>query len=327
MVREPESFAVTSSLWEPTTPAYRFTHDAMACEVRITILNQEAAVAHDAAQEAFEELDRLEQQLSRFVPGSDVWLISRLTPGTPLTVSICTLECLQLAARVHAETGGAFDVTVGALYECRLDEEGAVLAPTDGEIERARARTGTDLLEICEEDLTVAVKTEGVRVDFGGIGKGYAIDEMVKVLGEWDIDTALISAAGSTYCAMGCPPGRPGWRVALGKVESLAGTLPRFHLQDRALSGSGVLPDRVHILDPRTGELVQGRHAAWSAAPSAALADALSTAFLVMEVAEVEAYCRRHPEIGGMVAVLDASASPRVCAPGAPPTLARFGNW
>jgi len=317
MIREPESFAVSSSLWEAGTPAYRFAHDAMACEVRVTILNREAALAHDAAQEAFEELDSIEKQLSRFEPGSDVWLISRLAPGKRLTVSICTLECLQLADRIHAETGGAFDVTVGALGQCRLDDEGAVLAPTDEEVRRARERTGAGLLDIREDDLTVAVKTEGVRVDLGGIGKGYALDEMVKILRDWEIDTALISAAGSTYYAMGCPPGRGGWRVALHAVPGLAGPMPRFHLRDRALSGSGVQGDHVHVLDARSGELVEGTHAAWSAAPSAAVADALSTAFLLMGPDQVDAYCRRHPDAGGILALLHADT----------PALAQFGKW
>ena len=317
MVREPESYAVSSSLWEAETPAYRFRHDAMACEVRITILDREAALAHDAAQEAFEELDSIEKQLSRFEPGSDVWLISRLAPGKPLTVSICTLECLQLAARIHAETGGAFDVTVGAIGRCRLDDEGAVLAPTEEEVRHALARTGTGLLEIHEEDLTVAVRTEGVRIDLGGIGKGYAIDEMARALRDWGIDTALISAAGSTYYAMGCPPGRQGWRVALEAAGGLPKPMPRFHLRDRALSGSGVQGDHVHIVDPRSGALVQGMHAAWSLSGSAAVADALSTAFLLMAPAQVEAYCRDHPDAGGIVALLDAET----------PTLAQFGKW
>lgn len=317
MAGEPESFAVTSSLWEPGTPAYRFAHDAMACEVRITILEREAAVAHDAAQEAFEEIDRIEQQLSRFVPGSDVWLISRLAPGTPLTVSICTLECLQLAARVYQETGGAFDVTVGALRECWRDDEDAILAPGEDELDEARARTGTGLLEIREEDLTVAVKAEGLRVDLGGIGKGYAVDAGAEVLREWDIDTALITTAGSTYYAMGCPPGRQGWRLGLEDVQGLAEDMPRFHLRDRALSGSGVRADHMHIIDPRTGRIVRGTHAAWSAAPSAALADALSTAFLLMDTRQIEAYCREHRDVGAMVALLDADR----------PALARFGKW
>lgn len=317
MVRDPESYAVQSPLWEPTTPAYRHTHEAMGGEVRITILDKPAAVAHDAAQEAFEEIDRIEGELSRFEPGSDVWLISRLEPGTVLTVGLCTLECLQVAADMYAETGGLFDVTVGALRECYRDEESNSLEPTHEQIARALVRTGMGKLVVDAEDVTVAVRTPGLRVDLGGIGKGYAVDEAAKLLREWEIDAALISAGGSSYYALGRPPGRDGWRLGLDNVGPLAGEAPHVHVADRSMSGSAVLPDRLLIIHPRTGQLLRGHRATWASAPTAAVADALSTTFLLMEIPDIKAYCDAHEDVGAMVAVLDEE----------PPRLLQFGRW
>jgi len=318
MVREPESYAVTSSLWEPDTPGYRFGHVAMGTDWTVTILDRPAGAAHDAAMEAYDELDAVERQLSRFEPGSDVWQINRLAAGHPLTVSLCTIDCLLLAGQVHRETQGAFDVTVGALRRCwRDDEEGARLDPAAAELDLARRCTGMDLLELSGADNTVAVRTEGVRVDLGGIGKGYGADEMAKVLRDWDVETALIKAGGSTYLAMDSPPGRQGWRVAVNEIEGVQETREAFFLKDRAISCSEVLPDHQHIIDPRTGDLFVGPRASRSSAPAGALADALSTAFLVMDVQQIDRYCRLHADVGAMRAILET----------APPRLACFGKW
>ena len=315
MLGDPESYAVTSSRWDASTPAYRLPHTAMGCEFQITVLDRPADLSLEAAREAFEELDRIEAELSRFHPGSDVWLINHLTPGHPLTVSPCTIECLQLAAAVHAETHGCFDVTIGALRRCWRDDEGELLSPESDELAAARGCTGTELIEICAEDHTVTVRAEGVQVDLGGIGKGYAVDEMAKVLAEWDIEIAQINAGNSTYVALGRPPGRDCWTLDITEVETLQP--PPFRLHNRAASASGVNTGHEHILDPHTRCPLLGHHVAWSTAPSAALADALSTAFVLMTVEQVRDYCRRHPDAGAMLALLHDQ----------PPRIERFGHW
>ena len=317
MTTDLESFAVTSANWEPGTPAYRFPHFAMACRFEITILDRPPAASHDAARAAYERLDELEGQLSRFLPGSDVWLIGRLAPGTPLTIGLDTEACLLRAVEVCGETGGVFDPATGALRECWRDDEGTDLTPSDEQLRRALARTGVDKLVIDAENHTVSVKVDRLGIDLGGIGKGYAIDEMAGVLGDWDIETALICGGGSTHYRLGCPAGRKGWRIALGDVDGILGPMPSFTMRDRASSGSGVTADHIHIIDIHTGRLVTGPRATWANAPTAAESDALSTAFLLMDTAQVEEYCRGHEDVGGIVAVRDDGR----------PRLERFGRW
>jgi thiamine biosynthesis lipoprotein len=100
--------------------------------------------------------------------------------------------------------------------------------------------------------------------------------------------------------ALGAPPGEDGWPMAVGDPEGR--TLEVLRLRDRALSRSGQ-DLGLHIFDPRTGRPAEGKLGAWSAAATGAEADALSTAFLVMSPAEVEAYCRAHPEHGALLLV------------------------
>ena len=111
------TFSVATSNWEPAFPVHRFRHNAMATTFEVMIAGENAEYARQTAEEAFDEIDRLELELSRFIENSDVSLISGLAAGRSARVGIAAFECLRLAARVHAETGGAFDVTIGALAE------------------------------------------------------------------------------------------------------------------------------------------------------------------------------------------------------------------
>jgi thiamine biosynthesis lipoprotein len=283
----------------------RFSHNAMATLFEVLVHGQAAEYAQQAAWAAFDEVDRLEKELSRFIPSSDVSRLAVAAPGAFQRVGIATYECLQAAARIHRETGGAFDVTVGALMALWKTKEGEPLpSPPAAELEAARARTGMGLVLISEAEPAVGVKVGGVRIDLGGIGKGYAVDRVVDVLREWGIDRALVHGGLSTVRALGAPPGRKGWRINLGDPEDGPKDLGIVHLKDLSLSGSGVVHKK-HIIDPRTGRPVEGRLGAWSLCETGTDSDALSTAFMVMAPAEVEKYCGSHPKVSGMLVLRD----------------------
>jgi thiamine biosynthesis lipoprotein len=245
--------------------------EAMATTFKVTLAHGDAVYARQAGAAALAELDRIEGLLSRFVESSDISRINGLERGSGTVVQLDTFDCLRIALEVHRETGGAFDVAYGSR------------GPWS-----ARPR-----FELDETSHTVRVLDDGVRLDLGGIGKGFALDRMAALLADWDVTAALLAASTSTVLAAGPPPGADGWPIVFGPD----GKTQKLCLKDRAFSGSGTAVRGSHIMDPRTRRPATGAIRAWAGAPTAAVADALSTAFMVMSETEVRDYCRRHPEI------------------------------
>ena len=256
----------------PGRGAHRFSHAAMATVFEVHCAHADARYAAQGAQAAFDLVDRLEQELSRFVENSDISRVNHLAAGQAARVSPWTMECLQIAWHVHALTGGAFDAAIGS---------------------------GLERLELDPDGFTVHASEGGAGLDLGGIGKGYAVDRMAEVLKEWEIPRALVHGGYSSVLALEPPPDREGWPLTLSAPGN-GGILARVWARRRAFSASGVRKGD-HILDPRTGHPVYGRVAAWVAAPweeggsSAAVADALSTAFMIQPADEIADLCRRFP--------------------------------
>jgi len=266
--------------------AHRFEHDAMATTFGLTLAGVNRTYARQAAQAAFAEIDRLELLFSRFVETSEVSQIRALPPGEPLTVSLEISDCLQLAARIFVETGGAFDIA----YRTR---EGA-----------APAVDAEPLLFYDPDAHAVGVRRAGVELDLGGIGKGYAVDRVVALLrDDWQIRSAMVHGGASTVFALGAPPVADHWEVGLRRPDADSEAPPwrAVLLKDVALSGSGQLLHGRHIVDPRHGTPVDASVAAWALAPTAAESDALSTAFMVLEPEAVRAYCEQHPGVGAIL--------------------------
>ena len=279
----------------------RFADEAMATTWGIFIGDEEAEYARAAARAAFMELHRLQSELSRFEPGSDVSQISRLKAGQAVKVGLETFACLKAAVRTHRETGGALDVTLAPLQDLWWPKEGRDRPPTEEEIADACRRTGMDRLVLDETEHAVGVREGPVGVDLGAVGKGCAIDRMRALLEDWSITSALVHGGKSTVYGLGTPPGKDGWPIAAYGPGKKPGALASARLRDQALSGSGSPSGSRHVLDPRTGRPARGNLGAWVVTDRATDADALSTAFLVMTPEEVEEYCRQHPGTSGMV--------------------------
>ena len=278
----------------------RFSHEAMATTFEIIVVHEDAHYARQAAAAAFEEVDRLEGELSRFIENSDISRINTLPANQPLLLGLDAFECLKIGVRMYTETNGAFDITIGSLLKCWRDEEGNPRMPSGKELDFARLHTGSNLLQLDEREHTIRLSASPVEIDLGGIGKGYAVDRVAELLREWSIETVLISGGYSSVLALEAPPGTRGWPLTLSDPADRRRLLARPHLRTGALGGSGVLKGG-HIISPRTGRPVEGKRAAWSAAPDAATADALSTAFMIMDLDEIRQYCRLHPDRRAMV--------------------------
>ena len=266
--------------------AHRFAHAAMATVFEVFCVHGDAGYARQAAQAAFDLVDRLELEQSRFIANSDVSRINALAAGQTTRVSPSTMECLEIAWRMHAVTGGAFDISIGS---------------------------GLEHLELVPDDFVVRARNEGARLDLGGIGKGYAVDRMGEVLEEWEVHSALIHGGFSSVLARDAPPGRDGWPLTLSAPGPGKGAvLARISAREKALSASGTRKGD-HIRDPLAGRTVCDRTAWTTLSRSAeadegalgewldavrspaAVAEALSTAFMILPVEEIAELCGRGP--------------------------------
>ncbi len=276
---------------------HRFSHFAMATEFVVLIRSADPLYAAQASQAAFSELDRLEQEFSRFQPQSDVARIRRLTPGRSMVVGLDTFSCLQKCMALYLATQGAFDVTVGSLYEIWLNPDKSLRQPTLTEIEQAGGKTGLHHLFLDESSYSVAVDLEGLQLDLGAIGKGYAVDSMAAVLKEWGIEQALLHGGTSSVYAFGR---EPSWTVSISHPLDHQNIYRQLALHHRAMGGSGLQKGQ-HIIDPRWGRPVHRHLASWVLAADAASADALSTAFMVMNLDEIMAFCESRRDIQAVV--------------------------
>jgi len=290
---------------------HRFRHEAMASFFELRVCAGEEVdrdYAAQAAYEVFREVDRLENLLSRFREGSDVFRINRLAEGEGMRVSFECAECLTLSARITQATSGAFDPGVGEVMDAaRAAGLIAPLAPdaptrrqqwveprhqrqreAADDLDSALQRLGGGALRL--EALEVHCVEAGMRIDLGGIGKGYALDRAAEILGRWGIGDALLLAGGSSARALGNevagPGNKNGWSV------HLAGD--RFSnevtLRERSIGASGTAIQGAHLVDPRRKKLHMpggGWRRAWVIADRAALADALSTAVMTLGAEEI----------------------------------------
>ncbi|MGD0596628.1 MAG: FAD:protein FMN transferase [Sedimentisphaerales bacterium] len=296
----------------------KFRHNAMAATFEIFIVHHDAVYAEQAAWAAFEELDRIEGNLSRFIENSDVSRINSLAAGQSLQLGLTAFECLQTSVEMSVQTKGAFDITIGPLYDCWLDKDRTPRKPSKKNLDAALKKTGNKFLVLDESEHTVVLRTDGVRIDFGAIGKGYAADKIAQLLGEWGIKVALISAGQSTILPVGIPAGLPGWPISLSDPADYSRLIAKIHLSGRAISASGLRKGQ-HIINPRSGKPVT-RPGAWSMAKTAAEADALSTAFMVMPVNAVRSFCEKHK---GTSALLVLSGKSKKTGS----RILRFGRW
>ena len=256
--------------------AFTFQHEAMATYFEIVVAGHPRDYARHAAEAAFRELDRLENLLSRYIESSDISRANGLANGATATITHDTLECLLIAADVSLATGRAFDPA----YASERPADLAADVPP---------------FTLDPDAHTITSHATRLHLDLGAVGKGFALDRMADTLREWDVTSACLNAGGSSVLPLGAPsPQERGWPIGVGEGRGAC----TIALSGASLSGSGTAVKGAHLIDPRTGEPALRASRAWALAPTAAQADALSTAFFVMLEADIAALCASHPQIG-----------------------------
>ena len=233
---------------------------------RIVLYAPNSEAADAAAAAAFQRVADLNRILSDYEPDSELSRLSRSAgSGRSIPLSPELAGVLLEAARISAAGDGSFDVTVGPLVDLWKRARRQRILPEPAHLEAALTASGWTLVVLSHTgsgQTTALLRRPGMRLDLGGIAKGYAIDEATRVLRARGIRCSLVSGGGDLFAA-GSPPGESGWKVQVGRLDiSNAPTERTVWLRDRALVTSGDLFQRVeingvrysHIIDPRTGQ-------------------------------------------------------------------------
>lgn len=321
MNKSPDDSNAVRSHLEQAADIHNFSHEAMATVFEIVLQHPDRNYAASAARQAFEEVDRLEQDMSRYIENSDISRLNDASVDEQVQLGMEVYECLALSKMIYENTGGAFDISVGPLLECWFNPDKSLRNPDKAQVAAALAKTGMEKLELNEEWYEASVRVEGMIFDLGGIGKGYAVDRMAQILEEWDIHKAMIHGGGSSILALDPPEGKAGWKVTLSNPLNWDQTLIKLNLRRQAVSGSGQMESK-HIIDPRPGKArpVDGKLMAWSLTPNAVSSDALSTAFIIMSPEDIKRFCDDNPDASAMF-VVESREEPEGI------NIQRFGLW
>jgi FAD:protein FMN transferase len=286
-------------LAEQTTPVVRgeegpqkqeFLQIRMGVPVNIQVYAADPALANQAVEAAYERMRELDRILSDYDPDSELMqLVHTAVPGKDIPVSGELLRVLQESQTVSERSDGAFDVTVGPIVRLWRRARRRRAMPDPQDLAAALTSVGYRNLRIDADESTVALLLPEMRIDLGGIAKGYAADEALRVLREHGLSQALVDAGGDIV-AGDPPPGRNGWRIAIEALHSGDSAENLIELSNASVATSGdayqfVEIDGVrysHIVDPKTGLGLTTRSSVTVIAPTGMQADSLASAVSVL---------------------------------------------
>ncbi len=286
---------------------------AMACRFEITLPSEDQSDL-SAANEALNLIDRLEDQMSVFRETSEISYINRTAGFVDVEVEAGLFDLLLLCEELYHATDGAFDITSGPLTRCWgfLRRDGRI--PEADELEAARSRVGMHNIVLDRNKMTVRFSHPKIEINLGSIGKGYALDRVDTFMRERGVRSALVTGGSSSLIAIGNSGSGEEWAVGIRHPVLKNNRIAKLALSDRAMATSGSGEQFFekdgkrygHIIDPRSGVPAIGLLSVTVIAPSAALADALATAFFIDGRKLAEHYCSIHPEI--LVIMIEESA-------------------
>jgi len=289
---------------------YTYTEYHMGVDARLLVYAPDRSTAEDACSAAFARIAALDTIMSDYRRDSELTRLSARAGGPPVRVSPDLFRVLRRAQEVARYSGGAFDVTVGPLVALWRAARKTAVLPDPAALQHARRLVGWQKLRLDEHTRTVRLTIPGMRLDLGGIAKGYAADAAQRVLREHGITRALVELGGDIVVS-GPPPGTDGWTI---RVPNAAGSGDRrqatgdgedklsllspvtcrlptdFHFAHRAISTSGDTEQFVviggrhysHVVDPRTGQALTNRVQVTLTAPDGLTSDPLATALSVL---------------------------------------------
>ena len=285
----------------PPTPSdywLRIYRRAMACRFEVTLAGEHADWV-PAARAALDAVDAIESQLTVFRDSSEVVTLNRTAAAGPVPIDRDLFALVQLCQQLHGDTDRAFDVTSTPLSRCWGFLRRAGRLPAAEEIASVMNTVGMHHVVTAPDARTIAFDCADLELNFGAIGKGWALDRIAGRLVADGVTHALLSAGRSSVKAIGGP-----WPIALTSPQ-LDRPMAQLTLRAGALGTSGageqffeVEGTRYgHVIDPRTGWPARGALSVSVITDDAAHADALSTAFFVGGLDLARSYCRTHADV------------------------------
>lgn len=244
-----------------TLTRFTYTEYHMGVDARLVVYAPDKQTAEDACAAAFSRIAELDSMMSDYRRDSELMRLCDKAGGPPVRVSPELFKVLRRAQEFSRRSGGAFDVTVGPLVQVWRKARKTGMLPDRSEIKRARALVGWQKLRLDERTGTVRLTIPGMKLDLGGIAKGYADDEAQRVLRAHGITRALVEMGGDIVVS-GPPPGTKGWTIRVPNAD-----VADIHLANRAISTSGDTEQFVviggvrysHVINPHTGVALTNR--------------------------------------------------------------------
>lgn len=275
---------------EPPLARFEFRETHMGSEFKLLLYCPDEATARHASRAAFDRIAALDRALSDYDPESELMRLCARAGGPPVRVSDDLFRVLDRSREVWGRSGGAFDPTIAPVVRLWRRARRTRQLPDAEALARARALVGFENVRLDPQARTVQLLKPGLKLDLGGIAKGYASGEAIAALKNLGVDRALCAGAGDIVVS-GPPPGLDGWTIAIAPLgPSVAKPPPPLLLRDAAVSTAGDSAQFVeiggrrysHIVDPKTGLGLVDRISVTVVARDGATADTLDTAACVL---------------------------------------------
>jgi FAD:protein FMN transferase len=264
----------------------------MGNRFEITVAHKDPIVAETCIEAAVAEISRIEQLLTTFKDSSQTNLVNAMAGIRPVQVDKEVFDLVYRAKKISGLTQGAFDISYGSIDKSLWNFDTNMKALPDAEKAKQSIRLiNYNNIILDEIESTIFLKEKGMRIGFGGIGKGYAADRARQVLIQKGISKAVVNAAGDLITLGTQPNGQP-WTVGIADPETKYYPFSQLAISNKAVATSGNYEKFViiegkkysHTIDPKTGYPVSGIKSVTIISPSAELADAMTTPVMVMGI-------------------------------------------
>jgi len=275
---------LSASAAEPALQRFAFTQPSMGTTFRVVLFAPDQAAATAAAQAAFDRIDQLDTMFTDYDDNSELMKLCAKAGGEPVKVSEELFDILSKCVEANQRTRGGFDCTVGPVVRLWRQARKDGVPPDAAALAKAKELVGTDKMVLNAKEHTVQLLKAGMKLDLGGIGKGYAVDQALNVLKKKGFPIALV-AGGGDIGMNDPPPEKEGWTVEILPLDKTKTQPTRLLLKHAGVSTSGDEEQYLetkngkrysHIVDPKTGQALEGRSSVTVVAPNCTTSDGLS---------------------------------------------------